>query len=95
MRPAAILLSAAILLPLAPSRAAHAAGCLAGASMGAAAGHFLGRGHAILGAIAGCAFAMHEAARQHAPASSAAQAPSGTWLPPAAGNVAVGRNPFE
>ena len=42
---------------------ADAAGCIKGAAVGGAAGHFVGRGHAVLGAAAGCAYGHHRAAK--------------------------------
>ncbi len=42
---------------------AEAAGCIKGAAVGGAAGHFVGRGHAVLGAAAGCAYGHHRAAK--------------------------------
>lgn len=42
---------------------ANAAGCLKGAAVGGAAGHFVGKGHAVLGAAAGCAYGHHRAAK--------------------------------
>jgi outer membrane lipoprotein SlyB len=60
--------SKAILAVLAVSLAslagsAQAAGCLKGAAIGAVAGHFVGKGHAVLGAIGGCAVGHHLAAK--------------------------------
>lgn len=34
-------------------------GCVKGGAVGAAAGHFVGRGHAVAGAAAGCAVGVH------------------------------------
>ncbi len=42
---------------------ADAAGCLKGAAVGGVAGHFVGRGHAVLGAAAGCAYGHHREAK--------------------------------
>ena len=42
---------------------ANAAGCIKGAAVGGAAGHFVGKGHAVLGAAAGCAYGHHRAAK--------------------------------
>ena len=50
---------------------ASAAGCLKGAAVGGVGGHFVGKGHAVLGAAAGCAVGHHRAkvaARQAAAA---------------------------
>ncbi|GGB38112.1 hypothetical protein GCM10011380_29360 [Sphingomonas metalli] len=41
-----------------------AKGCLRGAAAGAVGGHFVGKGHAIMGAAAGCAVAHHHYAKQ-------------------------------
>nr|WP_244818318.1 hypothetical protein [Caballeronia sp. Lep1P3] len=51
---------------------ANAAGCLKGAAVGGVGGHFVGKGHAVLGAAGGCLVGRHmankkakdEAARQ-------------------------------
>ena len=51
----------------------EAAGCLKGAAVGGVAGHFVGRGHAVLGAAVGCAYGHHRAA-QAAKAAKAQQA---------------------
>ena len=40
---------------------ASAAGCLKGAAVGGVGGHFVGKGHAVLGAAAGCAVGHHRA----------------------------------
>ena len=37
----------------------EAAGCLKGAAVGGIAGHYVGRGHAVLGAAAGCIYGHH------------------------------------
>ncbi len=42
---------------------ANAAGCLKGAAVGGVGGHFVGKGHAVLGAAAGCAYGHHRAAK--------------------------------
>jgi hypothetical protein len=65
------LLSAAIgalLLGGLAAAPAHAAGCIKGAIIGGATGHFLGH-HGLIGASAGCLIGHHEAAvhaREHA-----------------------------
>ncbi|WP_250495332.1 hypothetical protein [Caballeronia sp. GAWG1-1] len=38
---------------------ANAAGCLKGAAAGGVAGHFVGSGHAVLGAAGGCVVGRH------------------------------------
>lgn len=42
---------------------ANAAGCIKGAAVGGVGGHFVGKGHAVLGAAAGCAYGHHRAAK--------------------------------
>lgn len=59
MKKIAILGMAASLLAVAP---AEAAGCLKGAAVGGVAGHYVGHGHAVIGAMAGCAYGHHRAA---------------------------------
>jgi len=59
------------------------AGCLSGAAIGAAAGHFLG--HRLLGAAAGCAVGHHEA---KAAADAAARAQAGQQQENAPANLA-------
>jgi len=43
---------------------AFAKGCIRGAAAGGVAGHFVGKGHAVMGAVAGCAIAHHHYAKQ-------------------------------
>ena len=52
---------------------ALAKGCLKGAAVGGVAGHYVGHGHAVMGAAAGCWYGHHRAAKQ-ARAEKAAQA---------------------
>jgi hypothetical protein len=40
---------------------ANAAGCLKGAAIGGVGGHFVGSGHAVLGAAGGCIIGRHMA----------------------------------
>jgi hypothetical protein len=40
---------------------AQAAGCLAGAAVGGVGGHYVGKGHAVLGAAGGCLVGRHMA----------------------------------
>lgn len=54
----------AVPLMIASAQPALAKGCLRGAAGGAVAGHFVGKGHAVLGAAAGCAIAHHHYAKQ-------------------------------
>lgn len=55
------LLAAASLL--AGGSPALAKGCLKGAAVGGVAGHYVGHGHAVLGAAAGCWYGHHRAAK--------------------------------
>lgn len=57
---------ASLSLPLAMMAAtpASAKGCIRGAAAGAVAGHLVGKGHAVLGAMAGCAAVHHHYAKQ-------------------------------
>lgn len=50
-----------------------AKGCLRGAAVGAVAGHFVGKGHAVAGAAAGCAIGHHEATKHANDQKSAGQ----------------------
>lgn len=43
------------------SGTAEAKGCIKGAAVGGVGGHFVGKGHAVLGAAAGCAVGHHRA----------------------------------
>jgi outer membrane lipoprotein SlyB len=54
----------AVPLVLATASPALAKGCVRGAAAGGVAGHFVGKGHAVLGAAAGCAVAHHHYAKQ-------------------------------
>lgn len=53
---------------------ALAKGCLRGAAAGGVGGHFVGKGHAVLGAAAGCAVAHHHYAKQARAQKAAAKA---------------------
>ncbi|KQN71653.1 hypothetical protein ASE90_03070 [Sphingomonas sp. Leaf67] len=55
-----------IVLPLAmlAAQPALAKGCVRGAAAGAVAGHFVGKGHGLLGAAAGCVAMHHHYAKQ-------------------------------
>ncbi len=50
-----------------------AKGCFRGAAAGAVGGHFVGKGHAVLGAAAGCMAARHHYAKQAKQQKAAAQ----------------------
>ena len=52
------LMSAATAAPV------FAKGCIRGAVVGGVAGHYVGRGHALAGAAAGCVIAHHHYAQQ-------------------------------
>jgi hypothetical protein len=52
-----------------------AKGCIRGAAAGGVAGHFVGKGHAVIGAAAGCAAAHHHYAKQARAQKAAAQHP--------------------
>ncbi|KQM14872.1 hypothetical protein [Novosphingobium sp. Leaf2] len=41
-----------------------AKGCIRGAAVGAVGGHMVGKGHAVMGAAAGCAVAHHHYAKK-------------------------------
>lgn len=43
---------------------ALAKGCIRGAAAGGVGGHFVGKGHAVMGAAAGCIVAHHHYAKQ-------------------------------
>lgn len=51
-----------------------AKGCLRGAAAGGVGGHFVGKGHAVLGAAAGCVVAHHHYAKQAKAQKAAAKA---------------------
>ena len=59
-------------LTIATSSPAFAKGCIRGAVAGGVAGHYVGKGHAVLGATAGCLATRHYYAKQAA-AKRAAQ----------------------
>lgn len=54
----------ALPLVIATASPALAKGCVRGAAAGAVAGHFVGKGHAVLGAAGGCLVARHHYAKQ-------------------------------
>ena len=55
------ILTSSLTIGLAP--AAEARGCIRGALVGGVAGHYVGRGHAVAGAAAGCLAGRHLANR--------------------------------
>jgi hypothetical protein len=58
----AAILAAGLGLAAAPASAKEG-GCVKGGAVGAVAGHFVGSGHSVAGAAAGCAVGVH---RRHA-----------------------------
>jgi hypothetical protein len=58
------ILAAAIVASLAGGTPVFAKGCIRGAIVGGIAGHYVGRGHALAGAAAGCIVAHHHYAEQ-------------------------------
>jgi len=54
----------AVSAALASASPVLAKGCIRGAAAGGVAGHFVGKGHAVMGAVAGCAIAHHHYAKQ-------------------------------
>jgi uncharacterized protein YcfJ len=73
----AIFALTATALALASASPVMAKGCIRGAVAGGVAGHYVGKGHAILGATAGCVATHHyyskKAAQQKAAAARPAQ----------------------
>ena len=64
----------AVSAALASASPVLAKGCIRGAAAGGVAGHFVGKGHAVLGAVAGCAIAHHHYAKQARAQKAAARA---------------------
>lgn len=54
----------ALPLMVATASPALAKGCIRGAAAGAVGGHFVGKGHAVMGAAAGCVIAHHHYAKK-------------------------------
>ena len=71
MRRIAVLTLPILMMSATP---ALAKGCLRGAAAGGVAGHFVGKGHAVMGAVAGCAIAHHHYAKQARAQRAAARA---------------------
>ena len=67
------LIFAVAVLAVTTAGQAEAAGCLKGAVVGGVGGHFVGKGHALLGAAGGC-LVGHRMATQKAKEDAAAQA---------------------
>jgi outer membrane lipoprotein SlyB len=59
-----LIVLVACFVSLAITGEANAAGCLKGAAAGGVAGHFVGNGHAALGAAGGCAVGHHMASKK-------------------------------
>jgi hypothetical protein len=64
----------ALPLALVATSPASAKGCMRGGAAGAVGGHFVGKGHAVLGAAAGCIAARHHYAKQARAQKAAAKA---------------------
>ncbi|TPG54068.1 hypothetical protein [Sphingomonas glacialis] len=64
----------AVSAALASASPVLAKGCIRGAAAGGVAGHFVGKGHAVMGAVAGCAIAHHHYAKQARAEKAAARA---------------------
>lgn len=58
-----IALTLAAIAMTAGATPALAKGCLKGAAIGGLAGHYVGKGHAVAGAVAGCWYGHHRAAK--------------------------------
>ena len=58
-----VTLAAVFVASIAPSPV-FAKGCIRGAIAGGVVGHYVGRGHALMGAAAGCVIAHHHYAEQ-------------------------------
>lgn len=58
-----LMVAAAVLLSVG-SAPVLAKGCIRGAVVGGVAGHYVGKGHALAGAAAGCVVAHHHYAKQ-------------------------------
>ena len=61
MRRSALFILPMMMLSVSP---ALAKGCIRGAAAGGVGGHFVGKGHAVMGAAAGCVIAHHHYAKQ-------------------------------
>ena len=61
MRFAPLLAVPLLMMSVSP---ALAKGCIRGAAAGGVGGHFVGKGHAVMGAAVGCAVAHHHYAKQ-------------------------------
>jgi hypothetical protein len=81
-----LFITGAALVLMAGTAAAEPGGCLKYGAGGAVAGHFVGQGHAVLGAAGGCAvgaYKRHEAKKNDREAAAAAgDQRSATGAPP-------------
>ena len=59
-----IALTATLAMSITTAAPVLAKGCIRGAIVGGVAGHYVGRGHALAGAAAGCVLAHHHYAQQ-------------------------------
>ncbi|MBB3502273.1 MULTISPECIES: hypothetical protein [unclassified Novosphingobium] len=74
MRKALVLIAAMAATATVSVQPAMAKGCIRGAMAGGVAGHFVGKGHALAGAAAGCIVAHHHYAKKAREAKAAAHA---------------------
>ena len=74
-----ILMSVLVMSSVVFAANAQAEGCLKGAAVGGVAGHFVGRGHAFLGAAGGCLVGRHMAAKKHEQAAQQARQYNGQY----------------
>lgn len=68
-----LVVSAVALAATLASQGAQAKGCLKGAAVGGVAGHYVGGGHGVLGAAAGCLVGRHQANKRDKQAGQQAQ----------------------
>ena len=59
-----VTIAAMVVTGITTSPPVFAKGCIRGAIVGGVAGHYVGRGHALAGAAAGCVIAHHHYAQQ-------------------------------
>ena len=55
------LIASTLMVAIVGAAPIDAKGCLKGAAIGGVGGHVIGKGHAVLGAAAGCAIGHHRA----------------------------------
>lgn len=56
-----VFIATTLMIAIAGAAPIDAKGCLTGAAVGGVGGHVIGKGHAVLGAAAGCAIGHHRA----------------------------------